>query len=173
MDILHLVDRLEQLLTESRRIPMTASIIVDEDRIFNLIDQMKISIPEEVKRAGRVVAEKERVLAQAKEEADRVRDLARQEAEELIKRDAIVQAAHQRAEAIHSRAERAAVSLREDADLYSMNVLAKLEDDLLRSLNVVRNGLQKLHVEYPQAVSGGETYEEVAQPEEANISNER
>ena len=120
MDILHLVDRLEQLLTESRRIPMTASIIVDEDRIFNLIDQMKISIPEEVKRAGRVVAEKERVLAQAKEEAERIRELARQEAEELIKRDAIVQAAHQRAEAVQARAERAAASLREDADLYSI-----------------------------------------------------
>ncbi|MDJ0754059.1 MAG: hypothetical protein QNJ45_11105 [Ardenticatenaceae bacterium] len=150
MDILHLVDRLEQLLMESRRIPMTASIIVDEDRIFNLVDQMKISIPEEVKRAGRVIAEKDRVLAQAKEEGDRIRDLARQEAEELIKRDNIVQAANQRAQQIQGQAEREAAHLREDADIYAMNQLAKLEDDLLHSLAVVRNGLRKLQAEYPQ-----------------------
>ncbi len=118
----------------------------------------------------RVVAEKERVLAQAKEEADRIRELARQEAEELIKRDAIVQAAHQRAEAVQARAERAAASLREDADLYSLNVLAKLEDDLLRSLNVVRNGLQKLQSEYSQDPEPAGVLESTQK--EANISSE-
>jgi cell division septum initiation protein DivIVA len=172
MDILHLVDRLEQLLMESRRIPMTASIIVDEDRIFNLVDQMKISIPEEVKRAGRVMAEKERVLAQAKEEGDRIRDLARQEAEELIKRDNIVQTAHQRAEQIQARAERAAASLREDADIYAMNQLAKLEDDLLRSLTVVRNGLRKLHTEYPPAEEQDQQLAELNANYPAEISQE-
>lgn len=166
MDILHLVDRLEQLLLESRRIPMTASIIVDEDRIFNLIDQMKISIPEEVKRAGRVTAEKDRVLAQAKEEGDRIRELARQEAEELIKRDNIVQAAQQRAEQVKGQAEREAGHLREDADIYVMNQLAKLEDDLLRSLTVVRNGLRQLQVEYPEANA------EQPEPDPVDIAHE-
>ncbi|MBK8434571.1 MAG: ATPase [Chloroflexi bacterium] len=148
MDILHLVDRLEQLLANSRRIPMTASLIVDEDRAFNLIDQMRVSIPEEVKKASRVVAEKERVLAQAKEEGDRIRDLARAEAEELVKRDAIVQTAQQRAERIQEQALRDAEGMRHDSDVYVMNVLSKLEDDLLRSLSVVRNGLRKLQADH-------------------------
>lgn len=148
MDILHLVDRLEQLLADSRRIPMTASLIVDEDRAFNLIDQMRVSIPDEVKKASRVVAEKERVLAQAKEEGDRIRDLARAEAEELVKRDAIVQTAQQRAERIQEQALRDAEGMRHDSDVYVMNVLSKLEDDLLRSLSVVRNGLRKLQTDH-------------------------
>jgi cell division septum initiation protein DivIVA len=148
MDILHLVDRLEQLLADSRRIPMTASLIVDEDRAFNLIDQMRVSIPDEVKKASRVVAEKERVLAQAKEEGDRIRDLARAEAEELVKRDAIVQTAQQRAERIQEQALRDAEGMRHDSDVYVMNVLSKLEDDLLRSLSVVRNGLRKLQADH-------------------------
>lgn len=147
MDILHLVDRLEQLLTDSRRIPMTASLIVDEDRIFNLIDQMRVSIPEEVKRASRVIAEKDRILAQAKEEGDRIRDLAKAEAEELVKRDVITQTAQHRADQIQEQALAEAEVLRQDADVYVMNVLSKLEDDLLRSLSVVRNGLRKLHAE--------------------------
>ena len=148
MDILHLVDRLEQLLADSRRIPMTASLIVDEDRAFNLIDQMRVSIPDEVKKASRVVAEKERFLAQAKEEGDRIRELARAEAEELVKRDAIVHTAQQRADRIQEQALREAEALRHDADVYVMNVLSKLEDDLLRSLSVVRNGLRKLQADH-------------------------
>jgi len=149
MDIMHLVDTIGRIVTESRRIPMTASVIVDEDRLFNLIDQMRISIPEEVKKAGRVVAEKDRVLAQAKEEGGRIRDLAKAEAEELVKRDSITQLAQQRADTILGRAEQEALQLRDDADVYVSNVLAKLEDDLLRSLTVVRNGLRKLHMDEP------------------------
>ena len=147
MDIMHLVDRLEQIVAESRRIPMTASVIVDEDRLFNIIDQMRISIPEEVKKAGRVVAEKDRVLAQAKEEGGRIRDLAKAEAEELVKRDAITQMAQQKSDSILVDAEQDASRMREDSDIYAASVLTKLEDDLLRSLTVVRNGLRKLHME--------------------------
>ena len=150
MDILHLVDRLEALLNESRRIPMTASLIVDEDRIFNLIDQMRVSIPEEVKRSGRVIAERDRILAQAKEEGDRIRELAKAEAEELVKRDAITQTAQRAADQIREQALIEAEALRDDADIYVMNVLSKLEDDLLRSLSVVRNGLRKLHADQQQ-----------------------
>jgi cell division septum initiation protein DivIVA len=147
MDIQHLIDRLEQSLNESRRVPLTTSLIVDEDRIFNIIDQMRVSIPEEVKRAGRVEAEKDRILAQAKEEAERIRGLAKQEAIELVKRDAITASAQQRAENIIERARRDADNLRHEADVYVMDVLSKLEEDLLRSLSVVRNGMRKIEHE--------------------------
>jgi cell division septum initiation protein DivIVA len=147
MDIQHLIDRLEQTLNESRRVPLTGSLIVDEDRLFNIIDQMRVSIPEEMKRAGRVEAEKERILAQAKEEAERIRGLAKQEAMELVKRDAITAAAHQRAENIVERARHEADRLRHSADVYVMDVLSKLEEDLLRSLSVVRNGMRKIEQE--------------------------
>lgn len=147
MDIQHLVDRLEQVLNESRRFPLSAVLLVNEDRVFNIIDQMRVAIPEEVKRANRVEAEKERILAQAKEEAERIRELAKQEAGELVKRDAITATAQQRAENILERARREASLLHRDADVYVLDVLTKLEEDLLRSLSVVRNGLDKLQGE--------------------------
>jgi len=147
MDIQHLVDRLEQVLAESRRVPLTANLVVEEDRVFNIIDQMRVSIPEEVKRANRVEAEKERILAQAHEEADRIRELAKQEATELVRRDAIIVSSQQRADAILERARREAEMIRSESDAYAMEVLAKLEEDLLRSLSVVRNGLRKLEAE--------------------------
>ena len=97
MDIQHLVDRLEQVLNESSRLPLSAYLMVNEDRIYNIIDQMRVAVPEEVKRANRIESEKDRILAQAKEEADRIRELAKQEAGELVKRDAITLSAQQRA----------------------------------------------------------------------------
>ena len=149
MDIQHLVDRLEQVLSESRRLPLTTTLLVDEDRIFNIVDQLRVTIPDEVKRANRVEAEKERILAQAQEEADRIRQLAKQEAEELVRRDAIINSAQHRADNILERARRDAEALRRDADVYVMDELVKLEEDLLRSLSVVRNGLRKVQAEQP------------------------
>jgi cell division septum initiation protein DivIVA len=148
MDIQHLIDRLEQTLAESRRIPLTANLIVDEDRVFNIIDQLRVTLPEEVKKASRVEAEKDRILAQAQEEAERIRELAKQEAAELVRRDTIMAAAQQRADTILERARREADILRNDSDAYVMEVLSKLEEDLLRSLSVVRNGMRKIQVDH-------------------------
>lgn len=147
MDIQHLVDRLEQTLNNSYRFPLSAYLMVNEDEVFNIVDQMRVTIPEEVKRASRIEAEKERILAQAKEEAERIRGLAKDEAQELVARDAVMATAQQRAENIIERARRDADALRQDADVYVLEVLTKLEEDLSRSLTVVRNGLRKVHVE--------------------------
>jgi cell division septum initiation protein DivIVA len=147
MDIQHLVDRLEQILNESFRLPLSPYLFVDEEKVFDIIDQMRVAIPEEVKRANRIEAEKDRILAQAKEEGERIRGLARQEANELVNRDGITHSAQQRADNIMERAKRDAEALRRDADVYVIEVLAKLEEDLLRSLSVVRNGLRKVQVE--------------------------
>jgi hypothetical protein len=147
MDIQHLVDRLEQALNESTRIPLSAYMLVNEEKVYSLLDQMRVAVPEEIKRANRVEAEKDRILAQAKEEAERIRELARHEANELVKRDAIVNAAQHRAENIVERARRDAEALRQDADVYIVDVLQKLEQDLSRTMNVVRNGLEKVQAE--------------------------
>ena len=144
MDIQNLVDRLEQVLNESSRVPLSAYLMINEDKIFAIVDQMRVTVPEEIKRAGRIEGEKERILAQAHEEADRIRSLAKPEASELVNREVITSSAQQRADHILQRAGRDAITIRQDADVYVMDVLANLEEDLLRSVAVVRNGLHKL-----------------------------
>jgi hypothetical protein len=69
----------------------------------------------------------------------------------LVKRDAITISSQQRADNILERARRDADALRHDADAYVMEVLVKLEEDLLRSLSVVRNGLNKVQREQDTA----------------------
>ncbi len=66
MDILHLVDRLEELFNESRPVWLTHSVIVDEDRMLDLIDQMRVAIPEEIKKAQQIIAQRDRIMRKPK-----------------------------------------------------------------------------------------------------------
>ncbi len=142
MDIQHLLDRLEALLSDSRRIG--GKLIVDAQRSWDLIDQMRISIPEEVKRAQRINQERDRIMAQAKEESSRIIELARQEAAELVQEHVIAQQAQELAETVAARARRDAEGVQREADEYVLDVLQQLEADLGRTLTVVRNGVEKV-----------------------------
>ena len=141
MDIQHLIDRLEELLVSGRHVPFTAQTIIDEQRALELIDQMRISIPEEIERAKRVLRERDRIIAQANEEAARIRELAREKSETLIQRDSITQGAQARAASIIEQSRQESEAIRREADQYVADVLSDLEDALGRTLSVVRNGI--------------------------------
>ena len=144
MDILHLIDRLEELLNHSRPLWFTHNVIVDEDRMLDLIDQMRVAIPDEVKKAQQVLAQKNRILAQAQEEANRTVAIAKEKQEQLLERDAIVQSAQARAEEILNQARADVENTRHQADDYVIDTLRRLEVELDRYLNQVRNGIMSL-----------------------------
>jgi F0F1-type ATP synthase membrane subunit b/b' len=151
MDILHLVDRLEDLLNQSRPLWFTHNVIVDEDRMLDIIDQMRVAIPDEVKKAQQFLAQRDRILAQAQEEANRTLAIAREKSEQLVERDAIVQAAQARADQIISQAHSEIENTNQEADNYVIETLTKLEMELDRYLNQVRNGIHTLQKEqHPQ-----------------------
>ncbi len=147
MDILHLVDRLEELFNESRSIPLTHSVVVDEDRMLDIIDQMRVSIPEEIKKAQQLLAQKDRLLAQAKEEAERTLAIAREKSEQVVERDAIVAAANARAEQIIAQARHELEITKREADEYVLETLTRLEIEMDRSLAQIRNGIRTIQVE--------------------------
>lgn len=150
MDIQHLVDRLEDLIDEGRHMPFSRFTMIDEERALELIDQMRISIPEEIEKANRILAQRDRVLAQANEDAARVLQQARSKGEEMLDQDVNVQAAQNRAANIIEEARQKAQQIRDDADHYVLDVLSRLEQDLLKNLNTVRNGIN--HVNQPSDV---------------------
>jgi F0F1-type ATP synthase membrane subunit b/b' len=148
MDIQHLIDRLEELFNESRGIPLTHSVVIDEDRFLDIIDQMRVSIPEEVKKAQQVLVQRDRVLAQAQEEANRTIALARDKSEQLIGRDVVTEAARKQAEEIIGQAQREAEAARHEADEYVVETLTRLEVEMDRTLSQVRNGIKTLQAEH-------------------------
>lgn len=144
MDIMHLIDRLEELFNESRPIPFTHNVVVDEDRMLDLIDQMRVAIPDEVKKAQQILVQRDRILAQAQEAANRTVQLARDKSEELVEQDPIAQAAHNRAEDIVRKSRIEAEAVKRDADEYVFMTLNQLESEMTKILNQVRNGIQML-----------------------------
>jgi cell division septum initiation protein DivIVA len=146
MDILHLIDRLEELLNESRPLPFTHNVIVDEDRMLDLIDQMRVTIPEEVKKAQQQIAQRDRFIAQAQEEANRTLAIAREKSEQLVDRDSIVQAANIQAEQIIAQAYVEADNIRHEADKYVFDTLTSLEVEMDRALSQIRNGIRALQI---------------------------
>lgn len=163
MDILNLVDRLEELFNESRPIPLTNNVVVDEDRMLDLIDQMRVAIPEEVKKSQKLLAERDRTLAQAQEEAKRTLQLARDKSEGLVERDSIVAAAESRAEQILEQAGLDGEATRKEADEYVLESLTTLEMEMERLLNQVRNGIRSLMQQQEAPAGQQETLQEAGQ----------
>jgi cell division septum initiation protein DivIVA len=147
MDILHLVDRLEELFNESRPIWLTHSVIVDEDRMLDLIDQMRVAIPEEIKNAQQIITQRDRILAQAKEEANRTIALAREKAEKRLDDHEMIQSAKVRADQIIEEAHKEAAISQQEADKYILDSLVKLESHMERLMNQVQNGIRTLQNE--------------------------
>ncbi len=150
MDIQHLVDRLEDLIDEGRHVPFSKFTMIDEERALEIIDQMRISIPEEIEKAARVLAQRDRVLAQANEEAARVVQQARLKSEDLLDQEVSVQAAHNRAANIIEQARQEAESIVAEADQYILTELSKLEQQLSKTLTVVRNGIHEVKTTEPE-----------------------
>ena len=147
MDIQHLLGRLEAILLESRRVPGTKMRLVDADRCFQLIDQMVLAIPEEIKNAQKIEQEHDRIVAQAQEESERIREIARDEAAQLADDTTVMTIAQNRAEAVEERARREADRLRAEADNYALDTLLRLREEMEHIAAVVSNGVAKLERE--------------------------
>ncbi len=152
MDIQHLVDRLEDLIDEGRHLFGTKYTMVDEERALEIIDQMRISVPEEIESAVRTIQQRDRVLAEANEEAARIVQQARQHSEDLIDDQEMVKQAKVRAEYVIEQAKIEAEKITSEADEYVMLQLSQLEQQFSHTLDEIRNGIQIMQYQEPAAV---------------------
>ncbi len=153
IDILYLVDRLENLITGSRRMPLVNQIMVREVDILSIIDQMRTSIPDEIKQARRIIQDKERIMAQAQAEASKLLARAREESERAMNREGLLRAAEDRSQELMRRAEVNAEQMKTEADAYVAETLRALHDHLSsiemevgRSILSIEKGLASLEL---------------------------
>jgi cell division septum initiation protein DivIVA len=140
IDILSLVDRLEALMREAKHVPLSSKLAMDEQALANLVDQMRLSIPEQVQEAEALLKERDAVLARAQDEAQRM--LA--EAKVRIDEERMLREAEQEAEAILQEARDRAAAFEDDARLYVRETLEHLAEQLQSIQTVINNGLQQL-----------------------------
>jgi len=144
VDILTLVDRLEDIVNEGWRVPFTMKTVINESAFFDIIDQMRVSTPEELKRADELLEKRESVLADAEADAERILEEAREEAARLLDEHELVAAARAEAEVIKAQAEREAEEIRQGADDYALGALSDLESRVSSLLRTTSNGLSAL-----------------------------
>jgi vacuolar-type H+-ATPase subunit H len=152
-DIIYLVERLEQVLAQGWRVPFTTNAVIDEDAFIDIVEQMHIAIPVEIRQAQQVVQQKDRILAQAREEAERILEQARAEAAQRIEQTDIVARARSRGDEIIAESEADAEDIRTGADEYATEVLSRIKDELTAYLRQVENGLNRLQPPPPLPVA--------------------
>jgi len=144
MDVLVLIDKLDDLVHNARTVPLTDSVMVDREEIYDLLDQMRSTIPEEIKQARWIVKERQEMLAEAKQEADRVLKEAQDRAEQLASEMEVVRLADRQAAQLLEDAREREREIRLGAEDYADEVLGNLEVNLDKFLAAVRRGRERL-----------------------------
>ena len=162
MDILYLLDRLENLIGSSRRMPLVNQIILKEADILSIVDEMRTVIPDEIKQARRIVQDKERILSQANAEAANIVSRARAESERAMNREGLLRVAEERSEDMLRRANEEAQELirqakihndhlKNDADAYVSETLhglkehlTSIETEVSRTILSIDRGLESI-----------------------------
>jgi cell division septum initiation protein DivIVA len=144
MDILTLIDRIEEVIDHGRNVPMTQQRMVDTDKLYELIDEIRSQYPDELKQARWIVKERQEMLEEAEKEANRVLEEARERAQALASEQEVVRLAEQQAAEILDDARSREREIRLGAEDYADEMLANLEANLGKLLTAVQRGRDRL-----------------------------
>jgi cell division septum initiation protein DivIVA len=154
VDIMFLLERLESLVATGTGVPATRKVLVDKDAVLELIDQLRVAVPEEIHAAKRINAEGERIIEKANDEAGRIIARAQEQATYLIGERGLTEAAQAEGRRIVAEAGEAADGVRLGADAYAAQILESLEAEVRKALSGIEKGIGVL--EHRQAELRGE-----------------
>lgn len=144
MDVLVLIDKLDDVIHNARTVPLTDSVMIDREEIYDILDQMRATVPEEIKQARWIVKERQEMLAEAKQEAERIVAEANDKAARLASQEEVVRLAAKQATEIVDDAREREREIRLGAEDYADEVLGNLEVNLEKFLAAVRRGRERL-----------------------------
>jgi len=166
LEILDLIDSLEELVIQARRLPVGGNLVVDRKRMLDVIDQLRLAVPTDLRQAAQVLETKDQIVAEAREEAHALMQRTEAERARRIEESSVVREAYERSHAMlmdsearareiigeadataaaHlSEAAEAATKQLDDADQYAMEVLRRLENQLQAFLESVRMSIGSL-----------------------------
>src|SRR5829696_8064529 len=144
MDVLVLIDKLDDLVHNAKAVPLTDQVRIDREEIYDILDQMRATIPEEIKQARWIVKERQEMLAEAKREADRLINEAREQAVRDASQTEIVKIA-----------ERQARETKLEMEDWADGILSTLEVNLDKFLGAVKRGRERLQERSQEHVMAG------------------
>ncbi|MEJ5198520.1 MAG: hypothetical protein WHX53_06325 [Anaerolineae bacterium] len=150
------MDELESLIERGIHLP-GGKVLIDEATARQILEEMHAAVPDQLQMGQRIASERERILADARAQAQRIIEEARNQIDTQLNEQTIVQAARQRAREIQAEAERQAAQLRNDTNQYVLGQLGALEARLQRLLREVQAGQRVLGQDRPAAEGGSQS----------------
>jgi len=144
LELFNILNELEELVENSPKIPMTRRVVVDEDRLFDYLDRIRTSLPDELRQAKWVIQEREKVITDSKREALRIIEDAEKQLERKADESEVTRKAQDLAMEVQQRAEEVSEQIKQGAREYADDILAGLEDNLAHILEEIRQGRSEL-----------------------------
>ncbi len=152
LDITQTLDALAELIAAAKPRALGGGAIIDRDQAAQLVEQAQAMLPEEIRQAHGILAERDAVISEAQVDAEQMRVDAREYAQQLVTQDEITRAATAEGDRILIEAQAEADRRRAEADAYVDAKLASFEGVLDRTAEAVRNGRAKLAGAVPEPV---------------------
>ena len=144
MDVLELIDRLDQLVHSAKRVPLSAQVRINRQEVRDIIDQLRATMPGEIREAEWIARERQDMLAAAKREADRIAEEADEQQTQLVSRHELIRQAEVRAQEIIETARARDREIRLGAEHYADELLNTLELNLAKFIAAIQRSLQRL-----------------------------
>jgi vacuolar-type H+-ATPase subunit H len=144
MNVLRLLDELEDVVENSSTIPFAGKALVDRGEILDIIKEIRIQLPDEMKQAQWIKEERQRILVDAQQEAEATMKDVRVHIEEMVEKDEITKLAQKRAEEIIEQGQAHAKEIRLGARQYADELLAGIEENLEKLGSTIKQNRKEL-----------------------------
>jgi len=144
MEILSILEALEDLVEKSISVPFSGKCLVDKEEILELIKEMRVKLPDDIKQAKWIKDERQRILLEAQKEANNMLKEAESRISSLVDEHQITKQAQEQSQEIIANAQRKAREMRLGANEYVDSILAKLEGFLNDTIQEIKSNRKEL-----------------------------
>ncbi|HHZ02866.1 MAG TPA: ATPase [Tissierellia bacterium] len=144
MDILNLLERIEDIIEDASKFPLSNKVMIDKEEILEVINEIRLKLPDEINRASWVAKERQRILSEAQEEANEIIHRIQEQQRVLIEESEIVRQAQKYADKLIQEAEEKANEMKLGAYNYSDEILSKLQDKIIEINKIIEENREVL-----------------------------
>lgn len=153
MDVLGLIDEIEDIVETAGSLPLTSKVLVQKEELLDIISELRIKLPDEIKQAAWIKEERERIISEANKDAEQIIKETRLKLEELVSKEEVLKEANERAKDLMNKAQIASTNLKRSSLEYSDKLLMNAQEnlkDMITTLNENRTELRKMSASVSQ-----------------------
>ncbi len=140
-----LLGELEAVMDRAKSVPFSSDkCIVDSEELNRIVEDIRINLPQEIRQAKAIVAERSTIVADANKEAQDILNKAQERAKALLNQEAIYKEAKEKAEKLLAASEEQASEILRGTFVYSDSILLQTEDTVNQNLETIRQARKNL-----------------------------